>query len=189
MSGQALVRGDAMPVEGRQGVNAAWLGEILQAQRQGRTCLPLLLGLSQEEFDSRVGPLACTSTALAPDREKDVLRQELLDLRRDEWSELRALLLAGRAGNDPDEAVMASVVSAACLGGDHLWRDLGLPSRLELHALLTHNFPLLASRNLNNMRWKKFFYKQLCEQDGGYVCRSPSCEQCPTYHDCFGEES
>ena len=83
---------------------------------------------------------------------------------------------------------MAPIVAAACLGGDHLWRDLGLASRQQLRELLQHNFPQLAQRNVNDMRWKKFFYKQLCEQDGGYVCRSPSCEQCPTHHDCFGEE-
>ena len=35
-----------------------------------------------------------------------------------------------------------------------------------------HNFPQLARRNTQDMRWKKFLYKQLCEQDGGYVCRS-----------------
>jgi len=110
------------------------------------------------------------------------------DRRRQKALELRDLLLGSRRGSEPEEAWLASSLAAACLGGDHLWRDLGLESRESLKALLLHNFPSLAERNVKNMRWKKFLYKQLCEQDGGYVCRAPSCEQCPSHHDCFGAE-
>ncbi len=169
-----------------------WLALILAAQRDGRTCLPFHLGLDESAFarllEARYG-LGAAHWLAQPAAERDALRQELLALRRDEWLELRALLLAGCAAIDPQAEVMASIVAAACLGGDHLWRDLGLASRAQLHELLHAHFPVLAARNVNHMRWKKFFYKQLCEQDGGYVCRSPSCEQCPTYHDCFGDES
>ncbi|MFD2838780.1 nitrogen fixation protein NifQ [Azotobacter vinelandii] len=111
-------------------------------------------------------------------------------MRRDEWEELRVLLLDGRRGDDPEELWMASIVAAACLGGDHLWRDLGLESRETLRVLLMHNFPppCRAQREKKHALEEVFFYKQLCEQDGGYVCRSPSCEQCPSHHDCFGAE-
>ena len=116
------------------------------------------------------------------------LRQQLLELRRDEWQEIRDLLLNSRRGEDTAEIWLTNIIAAGCLGGNHLWRDLGLPSRAALRDMLLHNFPVIALRNDRDMRWKKFFYKQLCEQQGGYVCRSPSCDQCPTYQDCFGDE-
>lgn len=178
----------------RQQPNHAWLAQIIRAQREGRSCLPFHLGLDardhgaliQAHFPEWSGQTSAAQGLLA--HECNELREELLDMRRDEWEELRALLLDGRRGSDPDEVRMANIVAAACLGGDHLWRDLGLDSRLHLRELLGHNFPRLAMRNVRDMRWKKFFYKQLCERDGGYVCRAPSCQDCPTYHDCFGEE-
>lgn len=173
--------------------NLDWLELIILAQRSGRSCLPLHLGLDAETHAALIH--ACFpqqarqyGSAPAQAEECNALRAELLELRRDEWQELRDLLLAGRAGRG-GEATMAAIVAAACLGGDHLWRDLGLASREQLRTLLEYNFPRLAARNVNNMRWKKFFYRQLCEQDGAYLCRSPSCQACPTYHDCFGEES
>lgn len=171
--------------------NHLWLMQMLQAQRQGQTCLPFHLGLSLAQYQV----LMARHFSESPDeadsqtpQERDDLREDLLELRREEWQQLQSLLLSHRAGLDPDEVEMASIVAAACLGGDHLWRDLGLTSRQQLRELLFGNFPELAARNVNNMRWKKFFYKQLCEQEGGYVCRSPSCEQCPTYQECFGDE-
>ena len=169
--------------------NPAWLEQIVAAQRAGRSCLPSRLGLDEPGYAALLAAHlpALAGQAAAP-RDCHELRQELLELRRDEWQELCDLLLAGRRGAAASAAWMAPIVAAACLGGDHLWRDLGLASRQQLRELLQHNFPQLAQRNVNDMRWKKFFYKQLCEQDGGYVCRSPSCEQCPTHHDCFGEE-
>lgn len=193
MLAQALTRSDATPATAQLRPNRGWLEQILLAQRQGRSCLPLHLGLDARTHAALIQanfpqPARQYDSAPAQAGECDALRAELLELRRDEWQELHDLLLAGRAGRDPLEAAMACIVAAACLGGDHLWRDLGLVSREQLRELLEYNFPRLASRNVKNMRWKKFFYKQLCEQDGGYVCRSPSCELCPTYHDCFGEE-
>lgn len=116
------------------------------------------------------------------------LRQELLTIRRDEWVDLRELLVKNRSHKAATEMWMAEIVAAACLGGDHLWRDLGLPNRQALSVLLDNNFHPLAKDNTKDMKWKKFFYKKLCEQDGGYVCRAPSCEQCKAYDDCFGLE-
>ena len=59
---------------------------------------------------------------------------------------------------------------------DHLWQDLGLPARGELTALMRRNFPTLAARNVKDMKWKRFLYKQLCEAEGIYTCRAPSCQ-------------
>ncbi|HYQ38536.1 MAG TPA: nitrogen fixation protein NifQ [Pseudomonas sp.] len=164
--------------------NPAWLAQILAARRAGHGCLPWRLGLEARDHAALLAWLGADGGA-APAED---LRQELLELRRDEWDELRELLLAGRRGAALAEVWLAAVVAAACLGGNHLWRDLGLASRQQLRELLLHNFPVLAQRNVADMRWKKFFYKQLCERDGGHLCRAPSCAQCPTYHDCFGAE-
>jgi nitrogen fixation protein NifQ len=38
------------------------------------------------------------------------------------------------------------------------------------------------------MKWKKFLYKQLCEEEGLYVCRAPSCQVCVDYERCYGSE-
>ncbi|MDH0427569.1 nitrogen fixation protein NifQ [Stutzerimonas stutzeri] len=170
--------------------NPAWLAQIIRAQREGRSCLPQHLGLDAAQYAELLTRHGLRPPSRSADEallgERDALREELLALRREEWQALHDLLLGGQ--DDHGEPAMAAIVAAACLGGEHLWRDLGLASRAQLYALLMHNFPQLARRNTQDMRWKKFFYKQLCEQDGGYVCRSPSCEACPTYHDCFGEE-
>ena len=174
--------------------NAHHLEHILRAQRSGRTCLPNRLGLSDSEFALLAQAIpglqqATTDVLDTAAQSRGELRQELLEMRRDEWQDIVTLLLENRRQQDDSEAFMAHIVAAACLGSEHLWRDLGMDSREQLRQLLTDNFPALVQRNDKDMRWKKFFYKQLCEQEGGYVCRSPTCEQCPTYHDCFGDES
>jgi nitrogen fixation protein NifQ len=83
---------------------------------------------------------------------------------------------------------MADIFVAGCMGSDHLWQDLGLWSRQDLSALFKHNFPVLVEKNVGDMKWKKFLYKQLCLQEGIYVCRAPSCEMCQDYWKCFGPE-
>lgn len=173
-----------------QNSNHEWLNQILLAQRNGEGCLPHDLGLDSTAFAQLQQRLALPFQSNATNQalEKGELRQQLLEMRRDEWQEIRDLLLSGRRNADTAEIWLADIVAAGCLGGDHLWRDLGLPSRAALRDMLLHNFPVVAQRNDRDMRWKKFFYKQLCEQQGGYVCRSPSCDQCPTYQDCFGDE-
>jgi nitrogen fixation protein NifQ len=179
---------------GQRRANRVWLARIIQAQRTGQSCLSFHLGLAEHEYVQLISEhfpeqIGVTSKDFGPlAHERTQLREELLRMRNDEWQDLRTLLLAGRRGREVDELWMAGIVAAGCMGGSHLWRDLGLVSRLDLRELLVHNFPLLAMRNVQDMRWKKFFYKQLCEQDGGYVCRSPSCDICPTFQDCFGEE-
>lgn len=97
-------------------------------------------------------------------------------------------MLDARAGIDETEQWLAEIIAAACLGMDHLWQDMGLWSRKELSDLLQRNFPALAVLNDRDMKWKKFLYKQLCDQQGIYVCRAPSCDVCADYNVCFGPE-
>jgi len=107
-----------------------------------------------------------------------------------ERDDLEAFLLAHAAPGDQRERCwMAGILVAGCLGRDHLWQDLGLWSRSDLTALIAFNFPKLHEMNDRNMRWKKFLYKRLCESDGIYVCRSPSCGECVDHADCFPSAS
>jgi len=110
------------------------------------------------------------------------------DRRQAERQDLIDLMLAHRAGGSPSEIWMAAVVAAGCMGGDHLWEDLGLSRRPELTELMRRNFPALAARNVRDMKWKRFLYKQLCEAEGIHACRALSCEVCADYHVCFSPD-
>ncbi len=106
----------------------------------------------------------------------------------EEVDDLRTLLLDHRTADLPETSWMASAVARACLFSDHLWQDLGLTSRKDLSGLLTRHFQPLASKNTGDMKWKKFFYKQLCEREGLNLCKAPSCGVCADYKICFGPE-
>ncbi len=165
------------------------LSVLWHAQQAGDGCLPWQLGLGETAYVAMARRyLPAMALQAGARNERGELRQALLDMREDEWNDIRGLLLSGRRDNHVIEEWLAAIVSAACLGGNHLWRDLGLPNRLVLGALLKRYFPGVADKNVHDMRWKKFFYKQLCEAEGGYVCRSPTCEQCALYAECFGDE-
>ncbi|MEJ2059319.1 MAG: nitrogen fixation protein NifQ [Gammaproteobacteria bacterium] len=157
---------------------------MLASNAQGHGALPLRLGLSAADHAHMIDrhfPGACWSTPQHDTHKPDPQREE-------ERGELRRLLLVNCAGSDESERWIADIVTAACMGGDHLWQDLGLWARTDLTELMRNNFPALAARNDRDMKWKKFLYKQLCVQEGIYTCRSPSCEVCPDYHACFGPE-
>ncbi|EIJ43907.1 NifQ [Beggiatoa alba B18LD] len=105
-----------------------------------------------------------------------------------EVDELRTLFYTHCDNLTQDKQCFADILIAGCMGNDHLWQDLGLWSRKDLTALINNNFPKLAAKNNRDMKWKKFFYKQLCLQEEIYVCRAPSCEVCADYQNCFGSE-
>lgn len=116
---------------------------------------------------------------------------ERMDARRDEIDDLMSLLLDHRdpaAGSIESAHAIAWAMACASLGDNHLWQDLGLPSRQALSALIGHWFPALAARNTHNMKWKKFFYKQLCLREDLLICKAPSCAVCTDYSLCFGPE-
>lgn len=106
----------------------------------------------------------------------------------EEFDDLLQLLLDHLATGDEHHRQVAHLVATACMGHDHLWQDLGLPERRALSALLSNYFPTLAAKNAGDMKWKKFFYKQLCEREGINICKSPSCGVCSDYDKCFGPE-
>jgi nitrogen fixation protein NifQ len=164
--------------------NSELFGRMLVSQALGQGALLPGLGLGSADF-------ATLMTRHFPGFGLPARLASQTDLgeRRAEWDDLLTLLMDHRAGADPSEAWMAQIVANACMGGDHLWQDLGLWSRTDLSKLMLENFPALAARNDRDMKWKKFLYKQLCQQQGIYVCRAPSCEVCIDYAKCFSPEA
>ena len=109
-------------------------------------------------------------------------------LRADEFQDLVELLLAHRSDNAEATEWLAYAIASACMGGNHLYQDIGLPDRQALSDLLRRRFTRLFEKNAGNMKWKKFFYKQLCDQAQVNVCQAPSCQVCDDYWNCFGPE-
>ncbi|MGB0904645.1 MAG: nitrogen fixation protein NifQ, partial [Mangrovicoccus sp.] len=87
-----------------------------------------------------------------------------------------ALLLLWRGGSASEEARwLAKILARRSLCGGHLWEDLGLPNRKSLSALMARHFPRIFAANSANMRWKKFFYRQICSDQDFALCLSPTC--------------
>jgi nitrogen fixation protein NifQ len=157
---------------------------MLASWQNGEGVMPDDFGLGKAVFERLLSthfPGLDPASLNPPGRDADVQRD-------DERDEVFKLLSTQRAGRSESELWMASIVAIACQGMDHLWQDMGLWSRPQLSELLTRNFPDMASKNINNMKWKKFIYKQLCITEGIYTCRAPSCEVCADYDNCFGPE-
>ncbi|MFC0239221.1 nitrogen fixation protein NifQ [Rhodopseudomonas telluris] len=107
----------------------------------------------------------------------------------DEAVMLRDLLLKHRSTTGEIGRWLAAMVARRAIEPEHLWEDLGLRNRAELSRLLTRHFAPLAQGNTRNMRWKRYFYRKLCEDDGLVMCSTPSCAQCNDFAECFGDES
>jgi nitrogen fixation protein NifQ len=155
---------------------------MLASHLQGAGALPAGLGLAQADFAALMAR-HFPGHLLPPWADQAVEAS-----RQGEREDLLTLFMEHRAGRDRSERWLAAIVSSACMGGDHLWQDLGLGSRGDLSRLMTRNFPALAAKNSRDMKWKKFLYKQLCDREEVRVCRSPSCEVCADYAKCFGPE-
>lgn len=175
--------------------NLAHCKQIMRAQLSGRILLPHGLGLNKTEYQEL--RKAIDDTELMHQelewykddwtfiRERAALCGELFAMKEEERSQLIDLLCHYRNKQDPSSEKMAVIIATACLTKFHLWESLGLEERTQLGEIIKHNFPELYALNTENMRWKRFFYRQLCEQDGDYICRSPSCEECKSYAECF----
>ena len=108
--------------------------------------------------------------------------------RQDEFEDLLALLLAHQSVAGKDSRWLACAIATACMADNHLWQDLGLPNRGVLSSLMQTHFSALKLKNSGDMKWKKFFYRQLCQAQEVLICKSPSCTLCCDYAICFGAE-
>ncbi|MDD5579177.1 MAG: nitrogen fixation protein NifQ [Methylobacter sp.] len=164
--------------------NYEWLACMIASWCTGQGVLPDYLGLEAEQFNKLLNHFF-------PDCSipEQALSGNKLDFNRMlEKDELVNLLENFSKPDNPEMEWIIGIVVAGCLGSDHLWQDLGLWSRSQLSAMLQYNFPELAAKNDKDMKWKKFLYKQLCEAEGLYLCRAPSCNVCIDYSKCYGPE-
>ena len=155
---------------------------ILSSWHFGIGVMPDWLGLGQRTFRKLMDHHfpGFNSTILEnPGRSRDPVRH-------DETKDLHELLMDNRTFHNRSEAWMADIIVAGCMGGDHLWQDLGLWSRADLSSLMEENFFPLARQNQKDMKWKKFLYRKLCETHGMTACRAPSCDACADYAGCHG---
>lgn len=98
-------------------------------------------------------------------------------------------LILWRAGRiAPEVHWLASILARRAMEQRHLFEDLGLPSRARLTGLISRHLPGLQVANSQNMRWKKFFYRQICSESAFSLCLSPSCDACEERVDCFAPE-
>lgn len=160
------------------------LARMLSSWALGQGAMPIWLGLGEKEYHRMMAYHFPGIDAHALMERADAMDPEC----QDEMEDLRKLLLDNRSGLTPSEIWMTDLVVAGCMGNDHLWQDLGLWQRADLSQLMMACFEPLAKRNDRDMKWKKFLYKQLCETEGIYTCRAPSCEVCADYNNCFGSE-
>lgn len=104
---------------------------------------------------------------------------------QDEVADVAELLREFASTECPPPGDLIARIALASMGPRHLWEDLGLPSRDDLNALMLRHFPRLKALNSGNMRWKKFFYRMLCERAEVLICKAPHCSQCTDQPVCF----
>jgi nitrogen fixation protein NifQ len=97
-------------------------------------------------------------------------------------------LLERNHSNGDASMWLAAIIARRALEAAHLWEDLGLPDRLTLRLVMERHFAPLAARN-KNMRWKRFLYRCLCEEEGMNHCTSPTCSECSEVGVCFEPDS
>lgn len=99
----------------------------------------------------------------------DDTERAVINERRVEFEALVSLLLAHKSVDGEEAERLAHWVAFSCLGNNHLWQDMKLNNRMELSGLLRDNFRPLFDKNTKDMKWKRFFYKQICGWEGFHM--------------------
>jgi nitrogen fixation protein NifQ len=116
----------------------------------------------------------------------DVLDARVCPERAEEFNDLLAFILEHRNDDSQQTKWLAYALASGCMGNDRLYVDMGFPDRAVLSGLLEQYFTALYQKNHGGaMKWKKFFYKQLCERADVQLCPAPSCQVCHEYPVCF----
>ncbi len=156
---------------------------LRDAHRDG-TSLCAAVGLNRSQIEALAG--AWLPALLA---QIDLSAEPETATADDEEEQLRLLLETHQADATSETLWLTAMVTRRSMSDNHLWQDLGLLDRSELNRLMNERFPNLASKNISNMKWKKFFYRMLCEMEGFSLCTAPTCSECADFNDCFGEET
>jgi nitrogen fixation protein NifQ len=186
---------DQFPNNHYTAFNFPYFKQIIQAQLTGKIALPYGLGLNHADYQHLITTISDVDLNQleiqwqhedsTPLRERAAFCAEMFAMKKEEHDELNALLNSYCDQDIPTSRLMSTIIATASLTTFHLWESLGLSDRSQLGALIQYNFPKLYALNTNNMRWKRFFYRQLCEQGGDYICKAPSCSECRSYAECF----
>ncbi len=156
------------------------LGEAIEKQ----ATLSASIGLDRFDLDSLTSQWAPAARSFF-----DLALEPVAVTRDEEEEQLRELLVRFKSDSSPLCGWIVSIVARRAMAPAHLWQDLGLFERPELTRLMKEWFPALAAANSDNMKWKKFFYRQLCTLEGFSLCAAPTCRECDDFDNCFGEES
>ena len=153
---------------------------IMETREEGTT-LEAALGLGPYDLGELavwIGhPLAARYAEAAGEPEID-----------DEEDQVRMLLSFHAVDSRRETRWLSVMVARRAMRPNHLWQDLGLVDRSWLNELLRQFFPALHAGNTADMKWKKYFYRRLCEMEGFTLCTAPSCRECCDFERCFGSE-
>lgn len=81
--------------------------------------------------------------------------------------------------------LVSHAIASACFGHRRLWQDLGLRRREEVSSLFSRQFPGLFARNTQDLKWKRFLFKELGKRLGRLNLEPPSCDGCDQLRVCF----
>lgn len=154
---------------------------LVDAQHE-TTDLTATLGLDAGDLRTAVARHAPHPLAIAAAQRGGVA------IRDDEEQMVLDLLLAHRANESEETRWLAAMVARRAMKPNHLWQDLGFADRSWLNEMLRRYFPDLHAGNTSDMKWKKYFYRRLCELEGFALCTAPSCRECCDFDRCFGAE-
>lgn len=140
------------------------------------------LGLDWEELAA----LAAWLPALAPST--TAFGAEKRPTPCDDEAALRELLRSQCVAPAPLASILSAIVARRSMREDHLWQDMGFPHRAALSQFIACAFPRLHAANDRDMKWKRFFYRALCEAEGFSLCAVPHCRDCTDFERCFGAE-
>jgi nitrogen fixation protein NifQ len=101
---------------------------------------------------------------------------------------VRELLMRHRSIPGEIGVWLSCIIARRGMEPNHLWEDLGLALRPDLSRLMDRHFHELAAKNTRNMRWKRFLYRALCEEEGFSMCPSPTCDACSEFQICYSTE-
>jgi len=97
--------------------------------------------------------------------------------------------VGGDSGDLFVATLLCKILAARAAHPGHLWVAMGLFERAQLTAAIQRHLPTLAGANSQNMRWKRYLFKQVCDLNGGVMCKSPNCGVCSDYSLCFADDT
>jgi nitrogen fixation protein NifQ len=173
-----------------------------RASNKDRHLFACLLSVATEDSSDPVAALGLDDSDLAsilalyfPDIDRSFLDQSLFssaEKPQEQNDDILSILISHlpkEADHDKLQTSLwlAHILAARAALPGHLWVAMGLTERPQLTAAIRRHLPSLADANNQNMRWKRYLYKQVCNMNGGMMCKAPNCGVCSDYVLCFAD--